>query len=140
MPLKLTHLVYSCTTSFQVVFVLAFSLILHAIRGSICIMFQRNGFENGFEKGVHLHQNSLLSTCPKAPRGRLTCAISNKKQQLELNMLFDFASIDYSNNVWNGVWIGFKFKPSKQMFEENEKDQCSDGQAKFFGSLDTECV
>ena len=51
---------------------------------------------------------------------------SNKKQQIELKMLFEFVSIaPFSKQMLeHAVWIGLNCKCSKHMVEGNEKDQC----------------
>ena len=58
------------------------------------ILSEKDGSENGFDKGSPLTLKLVNIVMSRgSQRGRLACALSNKKQQLELKMLFEFGAI-----------------------------------------------
>ena len=61
-------------------------------------------------------------TSPEAPREPASRAhLSSKKRQLELKMLFEFASIGlcvFKKWSENAAWTGFHYKCSKKVFQQ----------------------
>ena len=80
------------------------------------IIFKKNGSENGAEKSKQL----IIDMSRGFQRGRLACALSNKKQQFELEMMFEFVFIAFfmKKVIGNAVCIGFHCKCSETLVGE----------------------
>ena len=99
-----------------------FSLIFDAIRGSMLHYFsEKNRSGNHFKKRRPPNTNKGLCPCPEAPWQPPSRAhFSNKKQEFELEMLFEFVSMPLVSKNWSEmvVWVGFNCKFIKNKIEK----------------------
>ena len=100
--INLLHFQHVLSTSFQVSFCIRFSQIWDAIWGSVWHHFSEktNGSENSFKKGSPNMKTPPYEHVRGAPREAFSREhFSNKKQQFDFEMLFEFGSFAFFSRI-----------------------------------------
>ena len=89
---------------------------------------RKTGHKKASQKGTNQHENATLWTCPEAPREAASRAnFLNKKQQLELKMLFEFVSVVFFyKNAWKCCSNWLPLQMFQQFVRRNWKGSCQE--------------